>query len=84
VSADQDPLVSIGVAPTQVVAEMWQEILRQEGIPTVLRTSDGYAYLGASAPCMVLTPASHAARGRDLLAQWTPDPDADEPREGDR
>jgi hypothetical protein len=31
---------------------------------------------------MVLAPASHAARGRDLLAQWTPDPD--ESRETDR
>jgi hypothetical protein len=65
---DEDQLVSVGVAPSQMVAEMWRDLLLQEGIPTIIQTSGGYAYLGALTPCTLLAAREQAEHARDTLA----------------
>ncbi|MBI4301206.1 MAG: DUF2007 domain-containing protein [Chloroflexi bacterium] len=50
-------------APDQLTAEMWQEILEQEGIPSMIQPQDVASYLGVSAmPCRLMVP-------KDLLAE---------------
>jgi hypothetical protein len=67
-ASEKGRLVQVGSAPSQIVAQMWQEFLQQEGVATVVSTSDGYAYLGALAPCALLAAADQADRARELLA----------------
>jgi len=64
---DEDRLVAVATAPSQLVAEMWRGMLHEEGIPAVVQTSDGYAYLGALSPCRVLVAAYQADEARALL-----------------
>lgn len=64
---EEDRLVAVATAPSQLVAEMWRGMLHEEGIPAVVQTSDGYAYLGALSPCRVLVSAYQAAAARELL-----------------
>ena len=64
-------LVSIGAAPNQIVGEMWRGLLAAEGIPAILRSSDGVAYFGASSPCSLLVAAEQASRARSILDAFT-------------
>lgn len=70
---DEERLVRIGSAPNQMVAEMWRDLLAQEGIPAVVQTSDGYAYVGPFSPCSLLTVAYQADRARAVLASLADD-----------
>jgi hypothetical protein len=64
---EEDRLVAVATAPSQLIAEMWRGMLQEEGIPAVVQTSDGYAYLGALSPCRVLVSAYQADAARSLL-----------------
>jgi len=69
---DEDRLVAAKTAPNQLVAEMWRSMLQDNGIPSVVQTSDAYAYLGALSPCTVLVSAYQADEARSLLetTEW--------------
>ena len=56
-------------APNQIVAEMWVELLRNEGVPARVRATHVTSYyLGVSmAPCAVLVPAERLEEARGLL-----------------
>jgi hypothetical protein len=41
--------VNLATAPDQLTAEMWCELLRNEGIPAMVRPSDAMSFLGVSA-----------------------------------
>lgn len=44
-------------APDQLTAEMWRELLRNEGIPAVIEPRDAISFLGLSAmPCRLMVP----------------------------
>ena len=64
-------LVTVAVAPSQTIGAMWQELLAGEGIPAVLRSTDGVAYFGASSPSHLLVPAEQADHARAILAAFT-------------
>lgn len=64
---DEDRLVAVATAPNQLVAEMWRGMLGEDGIPAVVQTSDGYAYLGALSPCRLLVSAYQAGAARALI-----------------
>jgi hypothetical protein len=40
--------VNLATAPDQLTAEMWCELLRNEGIPAMVRPSDAMSFLGVS------------------------------------
>ena len=47
--------VNLAMAPDQLTAEMWCELLRNEGIPAMIRPSDAVSFLGVTtAACRVL------------------------------
>lgn len=69
-----DPLVRVAQAGNQALAEMWQEVLRSNGIPSMVRIAGAVtAYVTFAAPHDILVLAANAARARDLLAAYNAD-----------
>ncbi len=69
-SASPPRLAHLTTAPDQLTAEMWQELLRGEGIPSVIRAGDTASYLGVSnAPCRLMVPQERLAEARRLLEE---------------
>lgn len=69
-----DPLVRVAQAGNQALAEMWQDVLRSNGIPSMVRISGAaVAYVTFSAPHDILVLASNADEARDLLAAYNED-----------
>ena len=60
--------VYLATAPDQLVAEMWRDLLVEEGIAAVVRSGDTASYLGVSAyPCRILVQEEDVERGRKAL-----------------
>lgn len=56
------------IAPDQLTAEMWQEILKEQGIPTMLSPEDAVSFLGISAlPCRIMVSPHQLEQARQLL-----------------
>lgn len=50
-------MVTVAIAPDQLTAEMWCELLRNEGIPAMVQSSDAVSFLGVSTTaCHVMVP----------------------------
>jgi hypothetical protein len=65
--------VHLATAPDQIAAEIWIDILKQEGISARIRPSDAVSFLGVSAvSCRVETLDDELERARNVLG-----PDAD-------
>jgi len=63
-------LVHAATAPDQLMAEMWCELLKNEGIPAMLEPRDAVSFLGLSyAPCRILVPEDHLEEAREILRQ---------------
>jgi hypothetical protein len=55
-------------APNQLVAEMWQQAMREEGIPSMLASRDAVSFLGlTSTPVRLMVPAEMEERAHALL-----------------
>jgi hypothetical protein len=60
--------VHLAIAPDQITAEIWMDILRQEGISAMIRPSDAVSFLGVSAvSCRVQTREEDLERAREIL-----------------
>ncbi len=56
------------VAPDQLIAEMWRELLQQKGIPAEVNPGDTASFLGVSPlPCRLMVAVSHLGKARQLL-----------------
>jgi hypothetical protein len=56
-------------APDQLSAEMWQDILRQQGIPAVINPADSVSFLGVSSfPCRIMVAPGDLERAKQVLA----------------
>lgn len=54
--------VHLATAPDQLIAEMWLELLQDQGIPAMIRARDTVSFLGISTmPCQVLVPREYLA-----------------------
>lgn len=61
--------VVVQVAPDQLTAEMWVEILREEGVGARIDPSDAVSFLGTSAmSCRVLVRKERLADAAVILA----------------
>jgi len=69
----EGPLVKVGSARNQAEAEMLENLLLEEGIPSLIRRSGGFDVPDflAAGPRDILVPASGAELARDILG--TPD-----------
>jgi hypothetical protein len=60
--------VEAGVAPDQVTAEFWIQVLRDEDIPAIIHPSDAVSYLGVSgSSCRVQVPDDRVDQAREVL-----------------
>ncbi len=60
--------VHLATAPDQLVAEMWRDILTQNGVPALIRAGDTSTFLGVSAyPCRLMVDEPHLQTARQVL-----------------
>lgn len=60
--------VHLAIAPDQITAEIWVDILRQEGISAMIRPSDAVSFLGVSAvSCRLQTREEDLDRALEIL-----------------
>ena len=70
--------VVFATAPDQIMAEIWVQLVRSEGIPCRLQPGDTTNFLGVSAtPVRLMTLEKDAERATEVLER------GDEPEEGD-
>ncbi len=68
--ASRTRLVYLTTAPEQLTAEMWRELLHNEGIPAVIRAGDTASFLGVSnAPCRLMVPEERLQEARRLVEE---------------
>ena len=57
-------------APDQLTAEMWRELLQNEGIPAVIEPRDAISFLGLSAmPCRLMVPEGLLSEALAILGE---------------
>ena len=60
--------VNLTTAPDQLVAEMWRELLVEEGIAAMVRAGDTASYLGVSSyPCRIMVQEEDRDRAEEVL-----------------
>ena len=60
--------VHLAMAPNSTVAEMWIDILREEGLQAMIRPSDAVSFMGVTAvECRVLVVEDDLERAREVL-----------------
>jgi putative signal transducing protein len=60
--------VHLTMAPNSTVAEMWIDILREEGLQAMIRPSDAVSFMGVTAvECRVLVVEEDLKRAREVL-----------------
>ena len=60
-------------APDQLTAEIWKDILLQEGIPAVVNPQDTISFLGVSTfPCRIMVAYGYLKQAREILASLQP------------
>ena len=56
-------------APDQLTAELWKDILVQEGIPAMISPADTTSFMGVSLfPCRLLVARDYLEKAREVLA----------------
>jgi hypothetical protein len=56
-------------APDQLTAEMWQDILHQNGIAAVINPRDAVSFLGVSAfPCRIMVAPGDLKQAKEIIA----------------
>ena len=60
--------VALAIAPDQLMAEMWCELLRNEDIPAMVQPSDAVSFLGVSVTaCRVVVPEDRREEAAAVL-----------------
>lgn len=61
-------LVRLLTAPNQLIAEMWRDLLVEEGIPASLLPDDAPSYLGVSTkPCRLMVPKEWLTEAKAVI-----------------
>ncbi len=56
-------------APDQLTAEIWKDILLQEGIPAMVNPGDTMSFMGVSAfPCRIMVAYGYRKQAQEILA----------------
>jgi hypothetical protein len=71
-------------APDQLTAEIWVDILNQNGIPAVINPQDTISFMGVSSlPCRVMVATGYRQQAQEILDSFRPEEQKDdEPRTG--
>lgn len=72
-----DDWVVFRTAPDQLTAEMWVSLLREDGVPAVIKPSDAVSFLGTSGlSCRVMVPRDRVGEAQAVLAERLSDDEA--------
>jgi len=56
-------------APDQLTAEIWRDILVQEGIPAIVNPADAVSFMGVSTfPCRIMVAPGYRKKAKEILA----------------
>jgi hypothetical protein len=56
-------------APDQLTAEMWQDILRKQGVKAMVNPEDAISFMGVSSyPCRIMVAPADLKRAKEILA----------------
>jgi len=56
-------------APDQLTAEIWKDILSQQGIPAMINPADAISFMGVSAfPCRIMVASGYRKKAQEILA----------------
>jgi len=59
------------IAPDQITAEIWVDILQQNEIPAMIEPRDAVSFLGVSPfPCRVMVPADVVSQAKKTLQDY--------------
>ena len=62
--------VYLTTAPDQLQAEIWRDLLVEEGVPALVRGGDMSSFLGVSAqPCRIMVADDRVERAREVLGE---------------
>jgi len=60
-------------APDQLTAEIWKDILLQEGIPAMVNPQDAVSFMGVSSfPCRIMVAYGYLKQAKEILASLQP------------
>jgi hypothetical protein len=66
--------VVLTTAPDQVTAEMWLDILSQQGILAMINPEDDVSFLGVSnIPCRIMVAPADLERAQEVIAGLKPE-----------
>lgn len=61
----------VATAPDQLTAEMWRDMLQEEGIPAIIEPRDAISFLGVSPmPCRLMVPNEMLNEAIAVLADY--------------
>jgi len=61
-------------APDQLTAEIWKDILLQEGVPAMVNPGDTISFMGVSGfPCRIMVAYGYRKRAHEILASLQPE-----------
>jgi len=61
-------------APDQLTAEIWKDILLQQGIPAMVNPGDTTSFMGVSAfPCRLMVARGYRQQAQEILASLKPE-----------
>jgi hypothetical protein len=61
-------------APDQLTAEIWKDILIQEGIPAMVNPQDAISFMGISGfPCRIMVAYGYLKQAKEILASLQPE-----------
>jgi hypothetical protein len=66
------------VVPGLAEAEMWREMLGEEGIVALIQPNDASMFLGPNSFCHVLVASKDAAHAAELVDAWSAEAETDE------
>jgi len=75
-------------APDQLTAEIWKDILVQNGIPAMINPRDAVSFMGVSSlPCRIMVAYGYRQKAQEILDSLQPpaeEPTDDEERPSNR
>jgi Putative prokaryotic signal transducing protein len=75
----KDKWLLLTTAPDQLTAEIWKDILLQEGIPAVVNPEDAVSFLGVSAfPCRIMVAPGYLKQAQEILASLQAEEEAND------
>ena len=71
-------------APDQLTAEIWKDILLQQGVPAIVNPQDTISFMGVSSfPCRIMVAYGYRKQAREILASLKPAEEGDDDEAGD-